>query len=51
MTAKKILEKVKKYLEGNKNAESLDIQSDSEHLLFWIENWEQQKETKREDIK
>ena len=40
MKAEEILKKVKEYLEDNKEASSLDIQSDSKHLLFWIENWE-----------
>ena len=34
-----ILKKVIEYLKDNKDSESLDIQSDSENLLFWIENW------------
>ena len=38
--AEEVLKKVKEYLEDNKEDSSLDIQSDSEHLLFWIENWE-----------
>jgi hypothetical protein len=38
--AEEVLKKVKEYLEQNKEDASLDIQSDSEHLLFWIENWE-----------
>ena len=42
MTDKQILKKVIEYLKDNKNVESLDIQSDSEHLLFWIENWKAQ---------
>ena len=42
MTAEKVLEKVKEYLKDNKQASSLDIQSDSKHLLFWIENWEEE---------
>ena len=39
MKAEEVLKKVKEYLEDNEDA-SLDIQSDSKHLLFWIENWE-----------
>ena len=42
MKAEEVLKKVKEYLEDNKEASSLDIQSDSKHLLFWIENWEEQ---------
>ena len=42
MKAKEVLKKVKEYLKDNKEVESLDIQSDSENLLFWIENWEEQ---------
>ena len=42
MTADKVLEKVKEYLKDNKEASSEDIKADSEHLLFWIENWEEQ---------
>jgi hypothetical protein len=42
MTAEKVLEKVKEYLKDNKEASSEDIKADSEHLLFWIENWEEQ---------
>ena len=42
MTAEKVLEKVKEYLKDNEEDSSLDIQSDSKHLLFWIENWEAQ---------
>ena len=42
MDDKKVIEKIKEYLEDNKESESLDIQSDSEHLLFWIENWQNQ---------
>ncbi len=38
--AEEVLKKVKEYLEQNKEDASLDIQSDSKHLLFWIENWE-----------
>tara|TARA_A100001391_G_C4900488_1_gene233517 strand:- start:103 stop:315 length:213 start_codon:yes stop_codon:yes gene_type:complete len=38
--AEEVLKKVKEYLEENKKDASLDIQSDSKHLLFWIENWE-----------
>ena len=38
--AEEVLKKVKQYLEENKEDASLDIQSDSKHLLFWIENWE-----------
>tara|TARA_R100000008_G_C3534219_1_gene141020 strand:- start:390 stop:602 length:213 start_codon:yes stop_codon:yes gene_type:complete len=38
--AEEVLKKVKEYLEENKEDASLDIQSDSKHLLFWIENWE-----------
>ena len=40
--AEEVLKKVKEYLEENKEDASLDIQSDSKHLLFWIENWEAQ---------
>ena len=40
MKAEEVLKKVKEYLEDNKEDASLDIQSDSKHLLFWIENWE-----------
>ena len=40
--AEEVLKKVKEYLEDNKEDASLDIQSDSKHLLFWIENWEAQ---------
>lgn len=40
--AEEVLKKVKEYLEENKKDASLDIQSDSKHLLFWIENWEAQ---------
>ena len=39
MTNKELIERIIEYLEDNKNSESLDIQSDSKHLLFWIENW------------
>jgi len=42
MTNKEIIEKIIEYLKDNKNSNSLDIQSDSEHLLFWIENWRNQ---------
>ena len=42
MKADEVLKKVKEYLKDNKEVESLDIQSDSENLLFWIENWEEQ---------
>ena len=42
MKAEEVLKKVKEYLKDNKEVESLDIQSDSENLLFWIENWEAQ---------
>ena len=42
MKAEEVLKKVKEYLEDNKEDASLDIQSDSKHLLFWIENWEAQ---------
>jgi len=42
MKADEVLKKVKEYLKDNKEVESLDIQSDSENLLFWIENWEAQ---------
>ena len=38
--AEEVLKKVKEYLEENKEDSSLDIRSDSKHLLFWIENWE-----------
>jgi len=44
MERDEILEKIKQYLNDNKNSESLDIQADSKHLLFWIENWETQNE-------
>ena len=44
MKAKEVLKKVKEYLNDNKEVESLDIQTDSEHLLFWIENWEEKKD-------
>jgi len=44
MKNEEVLKRVKEYLEDNKNSESLDIQSDSKHLLFWIENWEVQNE-------
>jgi len=44
MKKNKILEKIKQYLNDNKNSGSLDIQEDSKHLLFWIENWEAQNE-------
>tara|TARA_B100001559_G_C16103442_1_gene440501 strand:+ start:17 stop:157 length:141 start_codon:yes stop_codon:yes gene_type:complete len=44
MSDKKVIEKIKEYLKDNKQSESLDIQTDSEHLLFWIENWELQLE-------
>ena len=44
MKAEEVLKKVKEYLKDNKEAESLDIQTDSEHLLFWIENWEERKD-------
>ena len=44
MKKDEILEKIKQYLNDNKNSESLDVQADSEHLLFWIENWEEQNE-------
>jgi hypothetical protein len=39
MSDTEILKKVIEYLKDNKDSESLDIQSDSENLLFWIENW------------
>ena len=39
MKRDEILEKIKQYLNDNKNSESLDVQADSENLLFWIENW------------
>ena len=42
MSNQKLIEKIIEYLENNKNSESLDIQSDSKHLLFWIENWKEQ---------
>tara|TARA_R100000322_G_scaffold39760_1_gene24659 strand:+ start:310 stop:438 length:129 start_codon:yes stop_codon:yes gene_type:complete len=42
MKAEEVLKKVKEYLEDNKEDASLDIRSDSKHLLFWIENWEAQ---------
>jgi|TARA_R100001463_G_scaffold92637_2_gene147428 Ni,Fe-hydrogenase maturation factor len=42
MKADEVLKKVKEYLKDNKEVESLDIQSDSENLLFWIKNWEAQ---------
>ena len=44
MSDKEVIQKIKEYLKDNKQSESLDIQSDSEHLLFWIENWETQLE-------
>jgi len=44
MKNEEVLKRVKEYLKDNKNSESLDIQSDSKHLLFWIENWEVQNE-------
>ena len=44
MKAEEVLKKVKEYLNDNKEVESLDIQTDSEHLLFWVENWELQLE-------
>jgi hypothetical protein len=44
MKNEEVLKLVKEYLEDNKNSESLDIQSDSKHLLFWIENCEVQNE-------
>jgi len=44
MSNKKVIEKIKEYLKDNKQSPSLDIQSDSKHLLFWIENWELQSE-------
>ena len=43
MKAEEVLKKVKEYLNDNKEAESLDIQADSDHLLFWIENWDKEK--------
>jgi hypothetical protein len=42
MKAEEVLKKVKEYLKDNKEASSEDIKADSEHLLFWIENWEEQ---------
>ena len=39
MTDKKLLEKIEEYLENNKQSESIDVQIDSEHLLFWIKKW------------
>ena len=45
MIAEQVLKKVKEYLELNvKDNSHLDIQADSEHLLFWIENWENKDE-------
>ena len=44
MSDKKVIEKIKEYLKDNKQSESLDIQSDSKHLLDWIEKWELQLE-------
>mgnify|MGYP003661072669 FL=1 len=46
MKNEEVLKRVKEYLKDNKNSESLDIQSDSKHLLFWIENWEVQNDQK-----
>ena len=42
MKAEEVLKKVKEYLEENKEDASLDIRSDSKHLLLWIENWQAQ---------
>jgi hypothetical protein len=44
MKAEEVLKKVKEYLNDNKEVESLDIQTDSEHLLLWIKNWEERKD-------
>ena len=45
MRVEQVLTKVKEYLELNvKDNSHLDIQADSEHLLFWIENWENQND-------
>ena len=44
MNDNKVVEKIKEYLKDNEQSPSLDIQSDSKHLLFWIENWELQSE-------
>ena len=51
MNDKKVVEKIKEYLKDNKQSQSLDIQSDSEHLLFWIENWKLQLEVEDDLLK
>ena len=46
MKAEQVLKKVKEYLQLNAEDNShSDIQADSEHLLFWIENWETQNDS------
>ena len=45
MKAEQVLKKVKEYLQLNAEDNShSDIQADSEHLLFWIENWENEND-------
>jgi len=45
MTVEQVLAKVKEYLQSNaEDNNHSDIQADSEHLLFWIENWETEDE-------
>jgi len=46
MKVEQVLKKVKEYLQSNAEDNShSDIQADSEHLLFWIENWENEHDT------
>ena len=45
MNNTKIIERIKEYLEDNKQAsESIDVQIDSSRLLLWIEKWEAELE-------
>jgi hypothetical protein len=41
MNNEKLIKKIKEYLQDDiKNNDDLNSQAYAEHLMFWIENWE-----------